>query len=110
MLRHVALTLPLTLLALAVAGCSGGVEPCTVTPNDDGSTTITCPDGTSDTISPGADGRDGEDGETGQSAFVSIVDLPPGDENCEHGGIAITYGVEGADPEDLTTVYVCNQA
>ncbi|TVQ88723.1 MAG: hypothetical protein EA397_16130 [Deltaproteobacteria bacterium] len=99
---------------LALSACIETPVPCTVTGNADGSVTISCPDGTAETLFNGRDGIDGEDGDDGeagsdgQSAFVSIVELDEGDENCANGGIAITYGLEGDDSDDLTTVYVCN--
>lgn len=94
-----------------LSGCIGTLQPCSVATNQDGSTTITCPDGSQETVFPGADGDQGEQGEPGEdgrSASVSIEHLEPGDENCEHGGIAITYGLDGDDPSDMETIYVCN--
>ncbi|TVQ94901.1 MAG: hypothetical protein EA397_00140 [Deltaproteobacteria bacterium] len=89
---------------LAMSGCVETPVPCTVVGNEDGSTTISCPDGTTETIFNGADGQDGS------TAFVSLEDLPVGDPNCEHGGVAITYGLEGEDSDEHQTVYLCNSA
>ncbi|TVQ94900.1 MAG: hypothetical protein EA397_00135, partial [Deltaproteobacteria bacterium] len=93
---------------IALSGCIETPVPCTVSANADGSTTISCPDGSRETVFDGAAGADGEDGTDGAAAFVSIEDLDVGDENCEHGGVAITYGLQGDDSEDLETVYLCN--
>ena len=73
----------------AVAGCEQ--TPCTVTENEDGSSTITCPDGSTATIAggaagaagaAGADGADGADGTDG----VDGVDGVDGGELLACGG------------------------
>lgn len=53
-------------------GTKDHVRACTVTQNDDGSATIWCDDGTSATVSPGADGEKGETGPSGTSGTQGI--------------------------------------
>ncbi len=114
--------LPLDLLGLgallALAGCSA--EPCTITDNGDGTSTLECPDGTSAVVgqgeqgAPGADGQDGapgEDGDPGEQgepgeqgdpgvdgedgdSWMVRVDVEPAGENCPEGGIAVSIGVD----------------
>jgi OmcA/MtrC family decaheme c-type cytochrome len=55
--------------AVALAACSGTSgkdgEPCTVTKNTDGSSTIKCPDGTTVNVTNGTTGTTGQDGTDG---------------------------------------------
>ena len=67
----------------------------------------------------GVDGTDGQagdagqDGEDGSDALVSTVEEPAGD-NCEDGGVAVSYGSDTnnngeLDEEEVTGVdYICN--
>lgn len=67
--------LGVSLLAV-VSGCSSSegvpgengadAEPCTVTEGEDGEATIECPDGSSATVSAGADGLPGDPGDPGE--------------------------------------------
>ena len=56
---------------LAAAACTGPAgkdgEPCTVKDNGDGTTTITCPDGSKATVKNGTDGQNGQPGQPGQN-------------------------------------------
>lgn len=55
-----------------VNGSNGkDASSCTVTKNEDGTYTLTCPDGTSATIQNGSDGKDGSDG--GVVATLSLL-------------------------------------
>ena len=84
------------MVSTAAVGCDGGTR-CSVEPNDDGTATLRCDDGTSFVVRDGADGRNGEDGMSGRdgtSCTVStdgegvrtitcedgtMVTIPPGD-------------------------------
>jgi OmcA/MtrC family decaheme c-type cytochrome len=52
---------------LALAGCGGSAKNCTVTDNGNGSATITCPDGSTTTVTSGKDGTNGQNGQNGQN-------------------------------------------
>lgn len=133
--------LPSSVLVLSLLVSCGAAEPenCSVTENADGSATITCPDGSTATVTDGSDGSNGangadgldgtdgtdglngekgaagEDGEDGLNALVRLEEEAPG-ENCEFGGTAIMVGLdEDGDgtldaSEILTTEYVCDGA
>lgn len=111
---------------LTLAACAP--EPCSVTDNSDGTYTLSCPDGTSVTVqdgvdgangsdgtngSDGADGADGADGSDGASFLVDVADEPAG-ENCENGGVVITWGDDSDgsgtldSAEIVGTEYVCD--
>ncbi|RME20226.1 MAG: hypothetical protein D6806_16820 [Deltaproteobacteria bacterium] len=94
------------LLAAAVsfAGCGGSDTRCSVVDNQDGTATITCPDGSSVTVGTGAD----------RSVLVDAEAVGAGDENCPNGGVVVYTGVDSngngvLDPsERANSEYVCN--
>lgn len=114
--------------ALALPGCGPGRivrgdpdRPCTVT-KEGSVATISCPDGSTTTISDGAtgangsdgqtgaDGQDGSDGANGHSAIASQAPAT----SCANGGTTISLGVDLNDNSQLDsneitqTITVCN--
>jgi len=90
--------------------CHGAAgSSCTVSDNGNGTKTIACSDGTSATVSDGADGKDG------LSSLVRLDDEPAG-ANCAAGGVAIRTGLDSngdgllSKDEVTQTQYVCNPA
>jgi len=107
---------------LSASGCGGSSGNCSVTDNGDGTSTISCPDGSSVVISNGQNGQDGQDGDSctvtdngdgtktisctdgttvtvndgqdGGSTLVVNEILQDGDPNCPNGGIAVHTGVD----------------
>ncbi|HUU00529.1 MAG TPA: hypothetical protein VM425_03715 [Myxococcota bacterium] len=117
------MVLLLSIAILSAADCGGSGGSCTVADNGDGTATISCPDGTSTTVSSGQDGQDGQngvscsvadngdgtktisctdgtsvtidDGQDGDSTLVVNEVLQEGDPNCPVGGIAVHTGIDG---------------
>jgi hypothetical protein len=86
-------------VSVAVAGC--GQTPCTVTENDDGSSTITCPDGSTATVAGGAAGADGQDGAAGADGQDGAAGADGTD------GTDGTDGVDGVDGVDGGELLAC---
>src|SRR5690606_37626816 len=90
-------------------------EPCSVTTNDDGTSTITCPDGTSSVIPHGQDGEAGEDGLPGEEGLATLLDIQeePAGDACPYGGHVVRRGLDAdrdgiLDPEEVVaTEYIC---
>jgi hypothetical protein len=85
---------------------------CTVAQNPDGTATITCPDGSSATVTPGEPGGDGSDG---ADAAVRLSEEAPGP-SCAFGGTRIEVGTDDDgngvldDVEVDDTLFACNAA
>lgn len=96
---------------LGVAACEP--DPCTVRDEGGGTYTVSCPDGTSATVSDGMDGTNGMDGTDGVGWIVDSEAEPAG-ANCPAGGVALTFGPDTdgdgvLDPEEVeATEYVCD--
>jgi hypothetical protein len=132
-MEHKSEAIKVFLLAIAVLtftflqGCgpgpiTSGARPCTVVEEGD-SATITCPDGTTATITDGSDGtngtdgsdgdsgEDGTDGTNGHSAAFSqrLADSA----ECPKGGIVISAGIDlndnaALDSNEVTqTLVIC---
>ena len=98
-----------TVLFAAWAACVAGCEPppvattCTVTKNDDGSATITCPDGSIATVHNGVDGQTGKNGTDG----VKGADGQPGARGVVGAnGATGPAGSNGTDGTDGTSCSV----
>jgi len=118
----------LLLSLLLPLGCGDATTGnCTVTQNDDGSATVTCPDGSTATIAAGSAGADGADGAQGAAgadgtngadghAALIRVDVEAPGVNCESGGLVIHVGLDLDDDGVLqpaefdSTTYVCDGA
>lgn len=84
-------------VCLALAACGGSeMGPCTVTATAEGAT-ITCPDGTTATVSDGSDGTAGAQGQQGTAGTngVNGTNGAPGADGSDG-----TDGVDGADGTD----------
>ena len=90
---------------LSASGCGGSSGNCSVLDNGDGTSTISCPDGSSVVISNGQDGS---------SSLIVNELLQDGDPNCPNGGIAVHTGVDSdgngllEGDEIVSTSYLCN--
>ena len=88
-------------------------EPCTAVDNEDGTSTITCPDGSSVIITDGTDGFNGADGSDGAPSLVSAFAEQAG-ENCVAGGIRLMFGIDAdfngalSAEEVQSETYLCN--
>lgn len=97
-LNSFASLMALTMLG-GLTGCTGPVGPagsagssCTVISNDDGSATITCDDGTSATVEPGAPGETGPAGEPGEAGEAG----EPGDEGVPGTSCTVAENDDGS--------------
>jgi len=96
--------LSLVALAATLTTASCTPEPCTVAENDDGTHTLSCPDGTSATIG---------DGQDATPWLVRAEDEPAG-ANCEDGGVVVYAGPDSdgdgtlGESEAMSTTYVCD--
>ena len=87
---------------LFTVGCAP--DPCTIADNNDGTFTMSCPDGTSASFGDGADG----------DAWLVSTTAEPAGANCPDGGQAVKVGPDSdgdgqlGDSEVVTTTYVCD--
>lgn len=97
---------------LVVCACVGppgeAGKPCTVIPNDDGTATVTCPDGTKTVLRGGKNGTDGVDGSSGRdgmngvSCSLSTTDAGAKRITCSDGtSVTISDGRPGIDANAL---------
>jgi len=109
--RGTMLLLIASVFVFFASGCGGSSGNCSVTDNGDGTSTISCPDGSSVVISNGQNGQDGQDGSS--SLIVNEI-LQDGDPNCPNGGVAVHIGVDSdgngllEGDEIASTSYLCN--
>ncbi len=106
--------------AAVLSGCAGGEgTSCSVADNGDGTSTVSCGDGTKSILrggqagQSGASGPNGAPGPSGKTALSSHAPEPAG-ANCPTGGTAIKTGLDAdgngalADAEVTSTSYLCN--
>jgi len=106
-------TVLLAVVGAVVLACGGGKDgaSCTVADNGDGTSTISCPDGTTTVVHAPDGGAAG----SGKSSLVR-QDPEPAGKNCPNGGVAIKSGVDSngdgklEDGEVTSTSYLCNPA
>ena len=90
---------------------SDAAMSCTITPNEDGTSTLSCPDGTSVQISDGADGAagaNGTNGESGTSASCTVTDNGDGTATitCSDGTTAtVSNGANAPSNTIVASIY-----
>lgn len=105
--------------AMLLAACSGPAGkdglPCTVKDNGDGTATISCPDGTTVTVSNGTAGQNGQNGQNGMNGMngtdgtsCSVTTNPDAGTKtivCTDGtSILVTDGTNGTNGTDANAI------
>lgn len=113
-MRHLSRVLFAAACCIVVAACTGPAgsngqngqdgQPCTVRDNGNGTATISCPDGTTVTVTNGTDGTDGTDGMNGASCTVADgPDAGLKTISCTDGtSVIVSDGQDGTDANAYT--------
>jgi hypothetical protein len=103
----------LSSFVLFACAAESGMKPCTVTSAADGSATISCPDGTTATVPPGAPGATGSDGTSGTDGRSCTVAESAGTKtiSCDDGtSVTVSDGTSCSvtDNGDNTLTFSCD--